>query len=80
MSRKASSTPSPYHTPWPGVHGPLCGFFPLERAGRYKGLPVPMARLWKHVHCFLGTPQVRAGHAHECLNALLDWLLVVHGG
>jgi CelD/BcsL family acetyltransferase involved in cellulose biosynthesis len=58
----------------PGVPGPLYGFFPLERARRYKGLPVPMVRMWKHVHCFLGTPLVRAGHAQECLNALLDWL------
>jgi hypothetical protein len=52
----------------------LNGFFPLERANQYKGLPLKLDRLWKHVHCFLCTPLLRAGHAHECLGVLLDWL------
>jgi CelD/BcsL family acetyltransferase involved in cellulose biosynthesis len=58
------------------VHaGPLlCGLFPLERRSRYRGLPFPHVRLWKYIHCFLGTPLVRRSHARETLHALLDWL------
>src|SRR5688572_6639776 len=58
------------------VHsGPLlCGLFPLERCSRYRGLPFPHVRLWKYIHCFLGTPLVRRSHASETLRTLLDWL------
>jgi CelD/BcsL family acetyltransferase involved in cellulose biosynthesis len=52
----------------------LCGFFPLERQRRYKGLPVGVLRLWRHLHCFLGTPLLLARHAREALAALFDWL------
>src|SRR3954470_8811195 len=52
----------------------LCGLFPLERAARYNGMPFPHVSLWRHKHCFLGTPLVRATHAHACLGAFLDWL------
>jgi CelD/BcsL family acetyltransferase involved in cellulose biosynthesis len=52
----------------------LCGFFPLERRRRYKGLPVPVFGLWRHRHCFLGTPLLRAGYARGVLAALFDWL------
>jgi CelD/BcsL family acetyltransferase involved in cellulose biosynthesis len=52
----------------------LCGFFPLERVSRYRGLPVRHVRMWRHLHCFLGTPLVRRGYAKQCLSALGDWL------
>ena len=52
----------------------LCGVFPLETAGDIRGLPYPHLRIWRHRHCMLGTPLVRAGHARECIAALLDWL------
>jgi CelD/BcsL family acetyltransferase involved in cellulose biosynthesis len=52
----------------------LCGFFPLERVSRYRGLPVSHLRMWRHRHCFLGTPLVRRGYARQCLRALGDWL------
>jgi len=52
----------------------LCGLFPLERPGRYKGVPLRHVRLWRYLHCFLGTPLLRRGHATRCLRALLDWL------
>jgi CelD/BcsL family acetyltransferase involved in cellulose biosynthesis len=48
----------------------LCGFFPLQRR-RCKG--VPLLALWRHMHCFLGTPLLRKEQAAECLRALLDW-------
>jgi CelD/BcsL family acetyltransferase involved in cellulose biosynthesis len=59
------------HPQGPGV---LCGFFPLQRRRWYKGLPSAGLSLWQHVHCFLGTPLLRAGHAQECLGAFFDWL------
>ncbi|HEX8090850.1 MAG TPA: GNAT family N-acetyltransferase [Blastocatellia bacterium] len=58
----------------PGGPPVLCGVFPLERKPRYKGLPVPVLSLWKHLYCFLCTPLVRADRARECLSAFFDWL------
>lgn len=52
----------------------LCGFFPLERKRRYKGLPFRTLALWKHDYSSLCTPLVRQGYAKPCLEALLDWL------
>ncbi len=52
----------------------LCGLFPLERPSRYHGLPVRHARLWRYIHCFLGTPLLRRGYATKCVRALLDSL------
>jgi len=52
----------------------LCGLFPLERPPHYRGLPVRYARLWQHLHCYLGTPLLRRGQAEACLAALLDWI------
>ncbi|HJQ69211.1 MAG TPA: GNAT family N-acetyltransferase [Blastocatellia bacterium] len=52
----------------------LCGLFPLERRTRYRGLPVESFTLWRHLHCFLCTPPVRAGLERETLAAFFDWL------
>ena len=52
----------------------LCGLFPLERKIRYKGLPVDSFGLWRHLHCFLCTPPLRAGYELECLETFFDWL------
>lgn len=52
----------------------LCGFFPLERRRRYKGLPFRTLALWKHDYAHICTPLVRAGYEKPCLEALLDWL------
>ncbi|HUK88889.1 MAG TPA: GNAT family N-acetyltransferase [Blastocatellia bacterium] len=51
----------------------LSGFFPLERRSRYKGLPVGVSSLWKHIHCFLCMPLVSRLHARETLHAFFDW-------
>ena len=58
----------------PGSAPLLCGVFPLERAVHIRGLPYPHLRVWRHRHCMLGAPLVRAGHARETLEALFDWL------
>jgi CelD/BcsL family acetyltransferase involved in cellulose biosynthesis len=52
----------------------LLGLFPLERQRRTKGLPVARLELWKHKHCFLTTPLLRAGHEREALAAFFGWL------
>lgn len=52
----------------------LCGVFPLDRNPRYKGLPVSVLSLWKHIYCFLCTPLIRADCARKCLSAFFDWL------
>ena len=51
----------------------LCGFFPLEMVSRFRNLPIPVWRLWKHLHCFLCTPLIRPERARETLTALLQW-------
>lgn len=51
----------------------LAGLFPFERLKTYRGLPVKALRSWRHRHCMLATPLVRAGSAVECLRALLRW-------
>jgi len=53
--------------------GVLCAYFPLERVRRFRGLPVPVLTLWKHIHCFLCTPLIRPGCAGQALAALLQW-------
>jgi hypothetical protein len=56
-------------------HAPLlCGFFPLVRRRRYKGLPVSTVALWCYVHCYLCTPLIHAGYVSECLAAFFTWL------
>ncbi len=52
----------------------LIGLLPLERTATFHGLPVAALRTWQHLHCFLGTPLVRAGSERLFFNALLDWL------
>lgn len=52
----------------------LCGFFPVERQNRLKGLPATLFKLWRHKHCFLCTPLLRADCARETLDAFFDWL------
>ena len=52
----------------------LDGFFPFERAARYRGLPIAALVSFKHVHCFLCTPLVRRAGAAETFAAAVDWL------
>src|SRR5262249_45086336 len=52
----------------------LCGLFPLECGWGYKGAPVKFLRLWRHKHCYLTTPLLRAGYERRTLEAFFDWL------
>lgn len=62
----------------PGEDGreQLCGLFPFEMRERYRGLPLRHLALWRHRHCFLGTPLVRRGFERETVAALQDWIAV----
>jgi CelD/BcsL family acetyltransferase involved in cellulose biosynthesis len=55
---------------WAGEE--LAGLFPFQRVTRYKGLPLTALTSWRHPHCLLCTPLVRADMARLCLEALLD--------
>ena len=59
---------------WPQGPPLLAGFFPLERARHYKGVPVSLVRTWRHLHCVLATPLMRAEYGPQCLTALWHWL------
>jgi CelD/BcsL family acetyltransferase involved in cellulose biosynthesis len=62
-------------------HAPLlCGFFPLVRRRRYKGLPVSTLALWCYVHCYLCTPLIHGDCASECLAAFFTWLITDQRG
>ncbi len=54
--------------------GRLCGFFPLERRRLLRGFPLGGLRPWRHDHCYLGTPLVRARDAGRCLDVFFRWL------
>ncbi|MCW5807119.1 MAG: GNAT family N-acetyltransferase [Deltaproteobacteria bacterium] len=60
--------------PLPAQPPLLTGLVPLVRHRRYRGAPVAALATWRHVYAYLGTPLVRAGRAHETLDALFDWL------
>jgi hypothetical protein len=52
----------------------LGAMFPLRRLRKYKALRVTAFRLWRHVHCYLATPLIRADAARECLAEFFRWL------
>ena len=52
----------------------LLALLPMERARRYRGMPLAYLRLWMHRHCYLCTPLIRRGQATRCLSGYLDWL------
>ncbi len=58
----------------PSGLGTLCGFFPIERQHRFRGLPTSVLRLWRHIHCYLCTPLLKTGYARECLKSFFEWL------
>jgi CelD/BcsL family acetyltransferase involved in cellulose biosynthesis len=59
-------------TVWNGDR--LDAVLPLERTGSFKGLPLPALSSWRHRHCLLCTPLVRAEGAKETLAALIESL------
>lgn len=49
----------------------LLGLFPIQRRRFYLGLPVEIWSVWTHIHGFLATPILRAGHERSALRRLL---------
>jgi CelD/BcsL family acetyltransferase involved in cellulose biosynthesis len=58
----------------------LFGFVMLERVPRAHGVPMSVLRTWSHSRGPLGTPLLRAGAAHEVIDAVLDWASVDEDG
>ncbi len=56
-----------------GAPRQLIGFFPIERQRTYKGFPLGVIKLWKHIHCFYCAPLVRSDTDDTCLRAFLRW-------
>ena len=52
--------------------GKLGALLPVQGRFGYKGLPVRTMRNWRHRHCLLGTPLVRAEGAARYLAALVE--------
>lgn len=52
----------------------LVGLFPLEVKSSYHGCRFKYYSLWRHIHCFLGTPLIRITYEQECLSAFFAWL------
>jgi hypothetical protein len=46
----------------------------MERTKGFKGLPLPALGSWRHRHCLLCTPLVRADGAAATIAALIEWL------
>jgi CelD/BcsL family acetyltransferase involved in cellulose biosynthesis len=59
-------------TVWSG--GRLDAVLPVERKRGFKGLPLPALESWRHRHCLLCTPLVRAEGATQTLAALVESL------
>ena len=55
-----------------GRDGRLAGLFPLERRRAFRGLPARTLRSWRHRHCLLSVPLLRAGGALETLQAFFS--------
>jgi CelD/BcsL family acetyltransferase involved in cellulose biosynthesis len=58
-------------TVWAGDK--LGALLPVQRQRRYKGLPIRTLRAWRHRHCLLGTPLVRAEGEATYVAALVEW-------
>lgn len=57
-------------TIWDGER--LDAVLPMERKRGFRGLPLPALSSWRHRHCLLCTPLVRAEGATETLAAMIE--------
>lgn len=51
----------------------LLGAFPYQAQRFYLGLPLGIWTIWTHIHSFLATPLVRAGHEHEAIRRFMAY-------
>jgi len=54
--------------------GDVTGIFPVQLERRFRGLPFPALKSWRHPYCFLCTPLLSAVYARDTLRAFLDWV------
>ena len=52
----------------------LAGLFPVRLTPNFRSLNVSAISVWRHPHCYLGTPLIRAERAVECISGVLQWL------
>ena len=52
----------------------MTGLLPIRVHATYRGLPLRTAQAWVHLHCFLATPLLRAGHERAAIRAVADHL------
>jgi CelD/BcsL family acetyltransferase involved in cellulose biosynthesis len=57
----------------PGAQS-LAGLFPVLFTPRFRNLNISAVSLWRHPHCYLCTPLIRADCAVDCVDKLLAWL------
>ncbi len=51
----------------------LIGAFPYQSRRFYLGLPVHIWSIWTHIHSFLATPLVAAGHEHDAIRRFMRY-------
>ncbi len=52
----------------------LIGAFPVYTRNSFHRFPVPVVALWRHTHCPLCTPLIRAGFERQALEGFFRWL------
>lgn len=51
----------------------LIGAFPYQSRRFYLGLPLNIWSVWTHIHSFLATPLVAAGHEHDAIRRFMRY-------
>lgn len=62
-----------WSAPAAGGERMLLGVFPYRTRRFYLGLPVVVWSVWTHIHSFLATPLVRAGHERHAVRRFLAY-------
>lgn len=55
-------------------HRVLLGVFPIARRFGYHRLPLSYLAMWRHMHCFLGTPIIEPGREAAVWREFLEWI------
>lgn len=51
----------------------LIGAFPYQARRFYLGLPISVWSIWTHIHSFIATPLVRAGHERDAIRSFMNF-------
>jgi CelD/BcsL family acetyltransferase involved in cellulose biosynthesis len=58
----------------PGREPTWCGFFPMVRRRRWRGIPANVLTMHSHDYCFLRTPLIRSDAAREVIDLFWNWV------